>query len=111
MHASHQFFLSQRALYILLIDSRTDEKKEYWLRHIEKFGGDSPVIVALNKIDENPNYNVEQNSLNQQFPIIGNRFVRLSCYTQEGLPHLRQLIAQTIPQTGLFGTKDSQKVV
>ncbi|MCI0471310.1 MAG: leucine-rich repeat domain-containing protein, partial [Candidatus Aminicenantes bacterium] len=39
MHASHQFFLSKRSLYILLLDGRKDEKTEYWLKHIESFGG------------------------------------------------------------------------
>ena len=30
-------------------DSRKDESTEYWLRHVETFGGDSPVLVVLNK--------------------------------------------------------------
>ena len=62
MHASHRFFMSERSLYILVLDSRTDSKKYHWLKHIEKYGGDSPVIVVMNKIDDNPNYNIEQNS-------------------------------------------------
>ena len=43
MHATHQFFLSKRSLYILVLDGRKDEKPEYWLKLIENFGGDSPV--------------------------------------------------------------------
>lgn len=74
MHASHQFFLSQRSLYILVLDSRTDSKKYHWLKHIEKFGGDSPLIVVMNKIDANPNYNIEQKRINDSFPHIKNRF-------------------------------------
>ena len=35
MHATHQFFLSKRSLYILVLDGRKDEKTEYWLKHIE----------------------------------------------------------------------------
>ncbi|MCA9998648.1 MAG: GTP-binding protein, partial [Anaerolineales bacterium] len=104
MHASHQFFLSQRALYILVIDSRTDDKKHHWLKHIEKFGGNSPLIVAMNKMDLNPGYNVEQNSLNRSFPNIKNRFVRLSCHTDAGLPDLINHIAAAIPETSLFGS-------
>jgi internalin A len=53
MHATHQFFLSKRSLYILVLDSRREEKAEYWLKHIRSFGGDSPILVVLNKIDEN----------------------------------------------------------
>ena len=51
MHATHQFFLSKRSLYILVLDGRKEEKIEYWLKHIESFGGDSPVLVVINKID------------------------------------------------------------
>ena len=109
MHASHQFFLTKRSLYILLIDSRTDSKKEYWLRHIQKFGGDSPLIVVMNKIDENPNYNIQQQQLNEDFSNIQNRFHRISCQTGEGYSSLMDCMAKTIPTTALFGTKISQK--
>jgi len=104
MHASHQFFMSQRSLYILVLDSRTDSKKYHWLKHIEKFGGDSPLIVVMNKIDANPNYNIEQKRINESFPHIKNRFHRISCLTQEGLPELVKCLAKTIPETSLFGT-------
>ena len=107
MHASHQFFLSQRSLYILMLDSRTDSKRQYWLKHIEKHGGDSPIIVALNKVDENPGYNVEQNQINTEFPQIKNRFHRISCKTREGLSLLFKTIAQSIPDTRLFGSEIS----
>jgi len=104
MHASHQFFLSQRSLYILVIDSRTDSKKYHWLKHIEKFGGDSPLIVVMNKIDDNPSYNIEQKRINKSFPQIKNRFHRISCQTQEGFPELIKCLINTIPETSLFGT-------
>jgi internalin A len=51
MHATHQFFLSKRSLYILVLDGRRDEKTEYWLKHIESFGGDSPILVVLNNME------------------------------------------------------------
>jgi small GTP-binding protein len=109
MHASHQFFMSERSLYILVLDSRTDGKKYHWLEHIEKFGGDSPIIVCMNKIDENKNYNIEQNKINERFPNIENRFHRISCKTKKGIKELITCIQETIPQTSLFGTEISQK--
>jgi internalin A len=47
MHATHQFFLSKRSLYILVLDRRKDEDPEHWLQLIESFGGDSPIIVVM----------------------------------------------------------------
>lgn len=107
MHASHQFFLSNRSIYILVLDSRTDAKKEEWLKHIEKFGGNSPTILAINKIDENRNYDVERVTLNNKFPFIGNRFHKISCAQKEGLSDLAKELAGLIPETEIFKTKFS----
>ena len=104
MHASHQFFLSKRSLYILVIDSRTDSKKYHWLKHIEKFGGDSPLIVVMNKIDVNPSYNIEQKRINESFPHIKNRFYRISCRNKQGFSELVKCLVSTIPETSLFET-------
>ena len=57
MHATHQFFLTERSLYLLVLNGRQgqeDAEAEYWLRLIASFGGDSPVIVVLNKVEPAP---------------------------------------------------------
>lgn len=54
-HATHQFFLTHRSLYLIVIDARQDEEAnrlDYWLRHAQSFGGDSPIILVVNKIDQ-----------------------------------------------------------
>ncbi|CAK8725835.1 hypothetical protein GMJAKD_17805 [Candidatus Electrothrix aarhusensis] len=108
MHASHRFFMSNRSLYILVLDSRTDSRKFHWLRHIEKYGGKSPLIVTMNKIDINPSYNIEQKSINKQFPWIENRFFRISCKNKVGLPELVRSIAASISATPLYGMEISK---
>uniref|UniRef100_UPI00260132B2 COR domain-containing protein n=1 Tax=Methanosarcina sp. UBA289 TaxID=1915574 RepID=UPI00260132B2 len=84
MHATHQIFLSRRSLYILVLDSRRDEKAEYWLKHIRSFGGDSPVLVALNKIDENPSFELNRKFLREKYPSIKD-FFRISCKDNRGI--------------------------
>lgn len=52
MHGTHQFFLTQRAIYILMVDGRDDRSQreaEYWLKHVRAFGGDSTVMVVMNR--------------------------------------------------------------
>ena len=53
MHATHQFFLTARTLYLLVLESRgggCDEEADYWFRLIRTFGGkDAPVVIVLNK--------------------------------------------------------------
>lgn len=84
MHATHQFFLSKRSLYILVLDSRKDDKTENWLKHIQSFGGDSPILVVINKIDENPGFDVNRRFLQEKYESIKG-FYRLSCATGEGV--------------------------
>jgi internalin A len=48
-HATHQFFLTKRSLYILVDDSsRDDVDLDYWFHVIEKLAGNSPVILVQN---------------------------------------------------------------
>ena len=67
MHTTHQFFLSKRSLYILVLDNRKDEKTEYWLKYIESFGGDSPILIILNKIDENAGFDLDRKTLQEKY--------------------------------------------
>jgi len=49
-HATHQFFLSKRSLYILIADNREENTDfKYWLQIIELLGGESPVIIVQNE--------------------------------------------------------------
>jgi small GTP-binding protein len=97
MHATHQFFLSKRSLYILVLDGRKDDKTEYWLKLIESVGGDSPVLVVINKIDQNPGFEVNQKTLRRKYKNIKG-FYRLSCATGKGvkefIPSLKEQLAE-----------------
>lgn len=54
-HSTHQFFLTKRSLYVLVWDARAEEEYgriDYWLKTIESFADDSPIIVCINKCDK-----------------------------------------------------------
>ncbi len=95
MHATHQFFLSKRSLYILVLDGRKDEKPEYWLKLIENFGGDSPVLVVINKIDENPAFEMNRKFLREKYPSIRG-FYRLSCKSNEGVEEFSKALQEEL---------------
>ncbi|MBE9111523.1 hypothetical protein IQ273_19135 [Nodosilinea sp. LEGE 07298] len=49
-HATHQFFLTKRSLYVLLVDTRQDNTDlYYWLSIIELLSAESPVIIVKNE--------------------------------------------------------------
>ena len=95
MHATHQFFLTKRCLYVLVLDSRKDAKAEYWLKYIENFGGNAPVLVVLNKMDENPSFEVNREFLSQKYPAIQN-YYKISCQNGEGIAVLKKDLLQQL---------------
>ncbi|MCP5103188.1 MAG: GTP-binding protein [bacterium] len=103
MHATHQFFLSKRSLYILVLDGRKDEKTEYWLNHIKSFGGDSPVLVVLNKIDQNPGFDVNSRHLMVKYPHIKG-FYRLSCKSGNGIDPFKKELTQQLAAIEMLRT-------
>ena len=54
-HSTHQFFLTKRSLYVLVDDTRKDDKTihdasfDYWLQTVELFGGESPIVIVQNE--------------------------------------------------------------
>ena len=98
MHATHQFFLTRRSLYLLVIDARRGEQEsriEYWLKLIQSFGGDSPIIVVSNKSDQQE-IDLDWTGLQRKYPTIKGFVKRVSCSTGEGIPELRSLIEREV---------------
>lgn len=49
-HATHQFFLTKRSVYVLVTDTRKEDTDfNYWLQIIELLSDNSPVIIVQNQ--------------------------------------------------------------
>ncbi|GEP46376.1 COR domain-containing protein [Brevifollis gellanilyticus] len=106
MHATHQFFLSHRSVYVLVLDSRQNERQtriDYWLRLIASYGGDSPVIVVCNKADQQV-MQLNWTALQREHPQI-KAFAKEVCCRhvgnvdeRKGLEELKGLIAQAVEE-------------
>ena len=103
MHATHQFFLSKRSLYVLVLDGRKEEDAEYWLKHIESFGGDSPILVVINKIDQNPAFDVNRLFLQEKYKGIKG-FYRVSCEKNKGIKGFAKSLAGELAKVKLLRT-------
>jgi hypothetical protein len=54
-HATHQFFLTKRSLYLLVADSRKEHPHlDYWLNIVELFSENSPLLVVKNELGDRP---------------------------------------------------------
>ncbi|WP_353931895.1 COR domain-containing protein [Okeanomitos corallinicola TIOX110] len=97
MHATHQFFLTKRSLYLLVINAREDENQnrlEYWLKMIQSFGGNSPIILVGNKTDEHP-LDIDQKGLLNKYKNI-KEIVPISSKTGDGVEKLLSIIKREI---------------
>jgi internalin A len=97
MHATHQFFLTERSLYLLVINTREDElanRIEYWLKLIDTLGKNAPVIIVGNKIDDHP-LDLDRHGLQTKYPNI-KAFIGTSCSTGRGIAELKQQIIDVI---------------
>ncbi len=100
-HATHQFFLSARSVYVLVLTAREDSQREdaeYWLRLIRAFGSEdgttSKVLVAMNKWDTAP-VRLDREALREKYPFIAG-FVETDCETGLGIPQLKTKLAEII---------------
>ena len=96
-HATHRFFLTERSVYFVVLDARADTQDadaEYWCRIATAFGGDSPIIVVLNKQDLKA-FDVDRNRLKDDFPNIA-AFVKTDCVTRAGIDELQHCLQDVV---------------
>jgi internalin A len=99
MHATHQFFLTERSLYLLVLNGREggeDYDAEYWLKLISSFGGESPVILVLNKIKQHP-FDLNYRALLGKYPQIRG-FFKTDCEPKTGIAEVAEAICNEIGQ-------------
>lgn len=99
LHSTHQFFLTPRSLYLLVLEPRTNAVQrdaEYWLKLIETQGESSPVIVVLNKSRGNP-WQVNQVKLQRKFPFVFD-FVSTDARHGDGIRELRRVMLKAVEQ-------------
>jgi internalin A len=97
MHATHQFFLTKRSLYMLVLDSRLTQEEnrvEYWLKIIRSFGGESPVLIVGNKSDQHP-LDIDRTGLQKKYTnIVG--ILETSAATGAGIEELKTAITEQV---------------
>ena len=105
MHATHQFFLTKRSLYLVVLNAREGEirgRLDYWLKIIDSFGGDSPVIVVVNRGDEH-RLELNRADLQRKYPDRIRGFIETACFGdikgepgRNGIAELKILIAREV---------------
>jgi internalin A len=103
-HATHQFFLTNRSLFLLTFNSRLgfeQGKLVYWLKTIRANAPESPVILVATWADER-DADLPLSDLKKQFPQV-QALYEISNKTGQGIQELRQAITTTAAELPLMG--------
>ena len=109
-HATHQFFLTKRSLYALVVDTRKEDTDlYYWLSVVSLFSNDSPVLIIKNEKGDRP-CEVNDRQLRGEFLNL-KETLATNLKTNRGLESIQQTIHQYISKLPHVGTPLPKKWV
>jgi internalin A len=113
MHATHQFFLTKRSVYLLVLDARKDNEIanqiRQWVKRIKSTGGNSDIVIIANQCDLNSGFGFENEyELQKEFPQI-KLFIKISCKTGENLSLVKEKLEALIPKAELFNSEIDER--
>jgi internalin A len=104
MRGTHRFFLTHRSLYLLVLQDRCEDDRSiyHWLKTIRNRGGNSPVIVVINKSDKGKqDLQLDERTLRESYDNIA-AFLRTSTnpdeWAKDSIAALRQKIVEIVTQ-------------
>jgi small GTP-binding protein len=103
-HATHQFFLTNRSLFLLAWNTRhgyEQGKLYYWLDTIQAKAPESPILLVATHIDER-DADLPLKDLHNKYPQVVGQY-EISNRTGEGIEALRVAIADSAAELPLMG--------
>jgi len=103
-HATHQFFLTQRSLFVLVWNARIgweQSKLYYWLDAIKARAPDAPVVIAATWTDER-DADLALAEIMRAYPQVRGHFA-VSNKTRAGIEDLRAELARVAAKLPLMG--------
>lgn len=100
MHSMHRCFLTERTCYVVMVSTRTPDlttgRARYWLRNIESFAHNAPVILAVNRWGvDSPHTGLDINRLQQEFPsLVGHVSYSAMSSSEEEFRRLEEAIVE-----------------
>ncbi|RYE22211.1 MAG: GTPase, partial [Sphingobacteriaceae bacterium] len=102
-HATHQFFLTRRSLYILVVDNRKEDTDfNYWLQIVNLLSDGSPLMIVQNEKQDRQR-SIDLGSLRAQFPNLKEVF-RTNLDTNRGLDDFKKVIQHELERLPHIGS-------
>lgn len=106
MHATHKFFMTQNSVYVVVVTPREEDRYgetelSYWLKLVQSFAPDSPIIVAINKCEVHV-HNIDKRTYTINCPNIIS-FIETSCVSNIGINALKNDIETAVTKLPHLG--------
>lgn len=75
----NKLLLTDKAIYIIVLDSRTQSLPDIWLEMVKMYAPNSKIILVANKIDENQRLNINFKYYCEKYPQLYNCLFKISC--------------------------------
>jgi len=103
-HATHQFFLTNRSLFLVAWNARLgfeQGKLYYWLDTIQALAPDSPILLVATHVDER-DADLPYTELKRKYPQLAGQCT-ISSLTGQGIEELREAIRREAADLPLMG--------
>ncbi len=89
----NSLLLTDKAIYVIVLDSRAQTAPDVWLDMVSKYAPNSPIIMVANKMDENPRLNINFHDYCERYPKLYNCLFKISCkYQTAGINKISDII-------------------
>ena len=82
--ATQTLFMTTNTLYLVVADGRTENRPDPYLSYIDTFSPGSPVILIINKVDENERADLNRQVYLNQYSNLHPNMIRFSCVNNPG---------------------------
>lgn len=73
LNSMHRMFLSKNTLYVIVLNTRNDNQDaqaNFWIRYVQAYAPGAPLMLVMNKSDQNKRAALNLPALLRQFPIL-----------------------------------------
>lgn len=71
LYAMHRMFMTDRTIYVILVDARNNNRgaqAKEWLDTVKSFAREAPIVLVVNKTDQNPAVDLDKRGLMEKYP-------------------------------------------
>lgn len=76
--ATQTMFMTPKTLYIIVLDGRSEDLPDFWLEYITTLAPHSPILIVINKCDQNKNAMINSRAYFYRYPMLCPEILRFS---------------------------------